>query len=134
MGIDHIRDYKDNLSRDFNISPPNVYANNGQGCGTVWYPTVPEARKVLQKFRELMKNEEATPEGSDSGLCILCKCHYSFHSDEHGVALQDHLCTKWKELMAKGDFEGARKLAQKLLDKHEHTLLQLRKAEKDRKN
>ena len=52
MGIHHIRDYKDNISKDFDVLGDNIYFDNGQGCGTIWFKTIEEARKFIAKKNE----------------------------------------------------------------------------------
>ena len=56
--------YKGNIYKNHGIDGDNVYFDNGYGCKTIWFTTVPEARKFLQKHGHLT--------GKDSGLCDVC--------------------------------------------------------------
>jgi len=89
-----IIEYKDNIQRDTAVYPPNVYAGDEQGCGTVWYKSVKQARKVIRSLGRI-------PEGRDAGLCGECSCHYSFGTKEHRQ-YPEFVCRKWKEQIAEG--------------------------------
>lgn len=93
--MDKIRDYKGGISRDFNICPDDdgilrqFYADNGQGCRTVWYPTLKQARNIIKLW-----NGKA-PNGRDSAMCKLCGCH--------GEGFPMHACRTWKQMVALGE-------------------------------
>lgn len=88
-----ITTYKDDIRRDWDILKPNVYIENAKdlGCGTVWFDTVPEARKVL------FSKDWDGPKGQDAGVCYLCACSYSLHDPEH-KGKRDFLCRQYKYL------------------------------------
>lgn len=90
-----IIDYDYGVSRDTAVLGDNVYAGNGQGCGTVWYPSVEQARKVIAKLG-------FAPEGSGSGLCKVCSCHYSYGTKEFKKHLE-FACREWKDKVARGE-------------------------------
>jgi hypothetical protein len=98
MGINHVRIYKDGIYRDFNIISKDrpVYASNGQGCDTVWYESVPKARKIKKLWNGV------APNGHMAGLCNQCGCHYSIRDPEHDKYPQ-HACKEWKEKVANGE-------------------------------
>lgn len=90
-----IIDYDYGVSRDTAVLGDNVYAGNGQGCGTVWYPTVKQARRVIDRLA-------FTPDGRDSGLCEVCACHYSFGTEEFNK-YPEFACGEWKGKVARGE-------------------------------
>ena len=90
-----IIDYGGGVSRDTAILGDNVYADNGQGCRTVWYPSVEQARRVITALG-------FTPNGRDSGLCEQCSCHYSYGTPEWGK-YPEFACCEWKEKVARGE-------------------------------
>ncbi len=85
-------DYGDGIFRDTNIvDEANVYiGENGQGCSTVWFKSVPDARMAYEN------NDYREPDGSDAGLCEQCACHYSA-SDPKQKGKPFHACTDWKD-------------------------------------
>lgn len=95
MGISHIRTYKDHIQRDFSICGSySVYMDVGQDCGTIYYLSVPIARKVL----ELDENAPLT--GRELADCTKCACHYSYGTKEYNQ-YSLHLCKEAKEKYAK---------------------------------
>jgi len=70
-----------------------VYADNGQGCRTVWFKSVAEARKALL-------SEEGLKHGGDLFDCTKCGCHYSAF-DENFKKFPMHACTEAKLAYAK---------------------------------
>jgi hypothetical protein len=87
--------YDNDIKRDTHVYSDSVYIGDGQGCGTVWYPTVQQARKIVNQLDEV-------PVGQDAGLCHLCKCSYSIHSDDWKKAKYEYACKQWKEDVASG--------------------------------
>lgn len=81
-----IIDYDDGISSDTNILGERFYYDNGQGCGTIWFKNVKQARKFIAKYGPLS--------GRDSGLCKKCQCHYS--KGTHGWKIyEEWACHKW---------------------------------------
>lgn len=81
-----IINYGDHISRDTNILGDSVYYDNGQGCGTIWFKNVKQARKFIAKYGRIG--------GQDSGLCKKCECHYS--KGTHGWTIyKPYVCNKW---------------------------------------
>lgn len=87
-----IIDYDDDVHRDTNVLEPNVYTGAGQGCGTVWFDSVLQARRIITKLGRI-------PTGQDSGLCEQCSCHYSFGSPEH-KKYPEYACREYKKSIA----------------------------------
>ena len=85
-----IIEYKDDIFRDTNVLKPNVYFDLGQGCGTIWFNSVSEARKFIEKHGRIS--------GRDSGLCEQCGCHYSVGSKEH-KQYPEFACRDWKRII-----------------------------------
>jgi len=89
-----ITTYKDEIYRDWNVEGPyNVYLSYGQGCGTVWYKSVPDARKAHEA------NDHKEPDGASIGLCHLCAYSYSNTNPLH-EHLPPNLCGQWKRYWA----------------------------------
>ncbi len=86
-----ITTYTDDINRDWSIRGNNVYLDNGQGCGTLWFETVPQARKFLYSAEICSELN-----GKDSGLCSVCRCHYSSFGLKYQF-LQDFVCRQWKK-------------------------------------
>ncbi len=84
-----IIDYSDNICRDTNVSKDQVYVDNGQGCSTVWYKSVPACRALL-------KNLGRSPDGRDIELCLVCGCSYSITEKGYDMYPQ-HVCKKYKD-------------------------------------
>jgi len=85
-----IIDHKDGISRDTHVLGDNVYFGLGQGCGTIWFKTVGQARSFLKKHGEIS--------GRDSSLCKKCQCHYSsLLNPKEYQKYPDFACGKWKE-------------------------------------
>jgi hypothetical protein len=83
----------DSIFRDTNICDDhNVYLSNGQGCGTIWFKTVGQARGALEK--------DGIKDGRDLFDCSKCACHYSA-SDKKQKNYPFHACTEAKEEYAK---------------------------------
>lgn len=87
-----IIDYEGDVHRDTAVLAPNVYCGNGQGCGTVWFDTVEQARAVIKKLGK-------TPTGQDAGLCHECSCHYSYGSAEY-LRYPEWACREYKRKIA----------------------------------
>jgi len=79
-----IIDYEEGISRDTNVYGENVYFDNGQGCGTIWFKNVKEAKDFLE--------EKGKISGFDSGLCDKCGC-----SAKGRGKYKDFVCKEWKE-------------------------------------
>ena len=88
-----IQDFPDGIHKDTHIYGDNVYYGHGQGCRTVWYPTVAQARKVIKALGY-------APDGTQSGLCEQCSCHYSSFTEEYRK-YPEFACQEWKESVAK---------------------------------
>ena len=87
-----ITTYKDDIHRDTNVLEPNVYLSNGQGCGTVWFATVEDARRILELWGH-------TPEGSETNLCKVCACSYA-HGTKENQQFKEFMCREWKAQVA----------------------------------
>ena len=92
-----IATYKDDISRDFSIFGNCVYLGNGQGCGTIWFKSVPIARKAL--LRDGIKT------GADLCDCSRCACHYSI-SDPIQRIFRFHICIPLKKKYAQSFEKG----------------------------
>lgn len=86
-----IRDFKDDISKDTNVFGANVYLTSGQGCSTIWFETVPQARKALKR--------DGIKTGKDLVDCTKCNCHYSYGTREYRK-YPPHLCGDAKEKYA----------------------------------
>lgn len=91
-----IIEYDNGICRDTNVLGNNVYMDNGQGCGTVWYSSVKQAAIVFEIY-------EGAPSGHDANLCHMCKCHYSINDPKYKKALYENACQQWKKKIASGD-------------------------------
>lgn len=87
-----ILDYKGDIHRDTNVFGDNVYTENGQGCGTVWFASVKQARQVIGRLGR-------APKGHESGLCPKCSCYYSFGSKQY-KQYPEFACREWKRSIA----------------------------------
>ena len=83
-----IREYNDDICRDYNVLNKNVYFKPGQGCGTIWFNSVPNAREFINEYGHLS--------GQDSKLCKKCQCHYSINDKEYDK-YPEFACKQWKE-------------------------------------
>lgn len=81
-------DYDGGIARDTNVLDENVYFDNGQGCGTIWFKNVEDARKFIAKHGRIS--------GQDSGLCKNCQCHYS-HGTKEWKKYKPWICHQWAE-------------------------------------
>ena len=88
-----IRIYNDDIKRDFAVLGNNVYLENGQGCGTIWYKTVPIARKALKSSSKIVS-------GRDLADCNKCRCHYSIVHEDY-LKFDEFICAKAKADYAK---------------------------------
>jgi len=52
----------------------DVANGGGEGCGTIWYPTLEIAQKEVER---LFSSGQSILHGQDSNLCIKCRNHYS---------------------------------------------------------
>ena len=84
------RDDSGYIYRNWDVSGDNVYFTEGESCGTIWFKSVPEARRFI-----LMKEDIS---GHDSGWCANCQNNYAFGSEEHFV-YPPNACARWKERM-----------------------------------
>lgn len=81
------------IFRDLDIvDGEQVYIGNGQGCGTFWFSSVPEAKGFIDRYRDKMV---VTDLGSVTGLipseiCEGCKGHYSYSSKEWQKATENN--------------------------------------------
>ena len=89
--IDYETEYG-TVSRDTNVYGANVYIENGQGCGTIWFNTVAQAKKALKA--------DGIKRGSDLADCTKCSCHYSYGTKEH-KKYPEYLCRDAKLKYAK---------------------------------
>lgn len=72
--------------------PPKVFIGNGQGCGTVWYYTVADARRAVEL------NGGVPPHGRQSGLCEGCHCHFSPRTQPKLYRqATPYACSDWKD-------------------------------------
>jgi len=92
--------YKDiPISRDYDVvDGEQVYIGNGQECHTLWFKSVPEAKKFIDRYRGRMDITEGL---LGLGLiprkiCQGCKGHYSFKSAEWQKATRDN-CEDYKQ-------------------------------------
>lgn len=87
------------IYRDYNVvDGQQVYIGNGQGCDTLWFKSVKEARRFIRTFRDKMV---VTDLGIVQGLipksiCNKCRCHYSFGTKEW-EKYKDFACEEYKE-------------------------------------
>lgn len=87
-----IIDYDGGISRDTNVLGENVYYDDGQGCGTIWFKSVEEARKFIAKHGRIS--------GQDSGLCKNCQHHYS-HGTKGWNTYKPWACHRWAKKLKK---------------------------------
>ena len=88
-----VRTYKDNIHKDTNIcDSEKVYFSNGQGCDTIWFKTIKEAREFIEKHGRI--------NGHTAGLCEKCSCHYSYQTKEW-KKYPEYSCFEWKEIIKK---------------------------------
>jgi hypothetical protein len=88
-----IQKYKDGIKKDHNIVDKyKTYLGNGQGCETVWFSSVPAARKALK--------QNGIKTGRDLFNCKECACHYSCFNEEH-LKYPEYACSDAKKQYAK---------------------------------
>lgn len=87
-----IIEYTGGWYRDTNISGDQVFYSPGQGCGTIWFKTVKEARKFVNEYEDIS--------GSDLGLCEKCRNHYSSSSKEYNF-FPENVCHEAIEALKK---------------------------------
>lgn len=80
--------YEDDIHKNTLACDDSIFFGNGQHCGTIWFSTVPEARKFIRKKGRLS--------GQDAGLCEKCKCHYSIYTKDY-EKYTNNACSQWKE-------------------------------------
>jgi hypothetical protein len=94
--MDRITRYKDDVFRDWDVVAPNVFfeseQSSGQGCETLWFYSVPEARRFIEKHGRLT--------GKHSGLCSRCRCYYSPDQKKY-TKYPEYACKKWKDSVVK---------------------------------
>jgi hypothetical protein len=83
-----IIDFDNNIHKDTNVYGDNVYIGNGQGCSTIWFPSVSIAKKAFQK--------DGIMRGYLLADCTKCQCHYSYSSKEYHK-FEPHVCREAKE-------------------------------------
>jgi len=101
--IDKIKDYNSYkgvpIFRDFNVvDGEQVYIGDGQGCGTFWFSSVPEAKKFINRYQNLIKviGIGLIPKP----ICQSCKGHYSYDTPQWKQATRDN-CEDFKEALKK---------------------------------
>jgi len=82
--------YKDEIYKDTDVVGDNVYFTNGQGCDTIWFASVEDARRFIAKYGRIT--------GQDSDLCKVCACHYSYF-DKEIEKYSEFVCEDWKKEM-----------------------------------
>jgi len=90
-----IQEYKNHICRDTNVVDErgNVYIETGgQGCNTIWFKTVPQAQKFIDKYGFGLSVPKE--------LCLKCQSHYSVNDPKHKFMV-DFNCESWKENIAK---------------------------------
>lgn len=88
-----IQEFRDGVCKDLNVLGDNTYIDNRQGCETIWFKNVPEARQFLDS--ELLNPYNF--DGHDSGLCNCCRCAVSSFNKKEYNKREDFMCHKWKE-------------------------------------
>lgn len=84
--------YKGNIKRDWSVRTPNVYADSGQDCGTVWFYSVSQARKMITAYGDRV------PHGSDIGRCDQCRA--GLKGTDPVYADSPHFaCRAWKRAL-----------------------------------
>jgi len=83
-----IQTFKNNIHKDTAVYGDNVYIGNGQGCGTIWFKSMAQARKAFQK--------DGIKTGCHLFDCLKCACHYSAW-DVKQKDFEFHACSKVKE-------------------------------------
>jgi hypothetical protein len=91
-----VKTYSDGISRDTRVYGDNVYFSDGQGCDTIWFTTVPDARKFLERIGYRYRFG-----GHESGLCGCCQRHFSYSDKENWDKTKPHMCDCWKENIKK---------------------------------
>ena len=92
-----IIEYGNGIYRNTNAIGDNVYLagpGRGQGCDTLWFKTVAEAKKFVKKYGLI--------NGHAAGVCDQCKCHYAYNSKEWKNAPFDYACKGWKKKIKAG--------------------------------
>ncbi len=92
-----IRDYNGEdgtgIAKDFSVHGNNTYHDaDGQGCGTIWFKSVPVARKALKA--------NGVKNGSDFVDCTQCRCSHSV-SESNYESFPEYLCREAKREYAK---------------------------------
>ena len=100
MGVSKIREYKPYkgvpIARDYSVHGEQVFIGNGQGCGTIWFWDVKDARRFIDFYEDELKRSRdfrIIP----SELCKDCKCHYSYGTPEWKKAKREFNCREYKE-------------------------------------
>jgi len=86
--------YNDNVFKDTNVYGDNIYlaGNRGQGCGTIWFSSVKQAKKAFEK--------DGAITGSKLYDCEKCACHYSI-IDKQQKKYPEFACHETKKNYAK---------------------------------
>lgn len=92
-GIDHNHDV---CGANFYLFPiDSEHFSHGEGCDTVWYPSLKAAKVMIQKY--LSGEITSLPNGHDAKVCHLCKCHYSFGTRDYKKAPSEYACEDFKK-------------------------------------
>jgi len=93
VGIDHNRDVYGAGYYLFPVDPEHF--SHGEGCDTVWYASLKAAKAMVQKY--LSGEITSLPNGHDPGVCYLCKCSFSFNTEDHKKAPFEYACIDYKK-------------------------------------
>ncbi len=99
MGISKIRYYKPYrgvpIARDYSIYGEQVYIGLSQGCHTIWFQSVEDAKKFIDFYEnELKKAKDFRMIPED--LCRNCRNHYPIGSEEWRNSAEFN-CKEYKE-------------------------------------
>ena len=92
MAIQIFNDKHGTVYKDTAICEEHAFLSNGQGCDTIYFKSVPLARKALKK--------DGVKSGRDFFDCTKCGCHYSHGSRQH-EKYPEHACHDLKCQYAK---------------------------------
>ena len=85
-----VREFEGGVFRDSNVFADNIYFTIGQGCDTIWFGKIEEARNFIDVKGKIS--------GHDSGMCDKCACRYS-HGTRENKKYPEYACTEWKARM-----------------------------------
>ena len=87
--------------KDFNVADgEQVYIGNGQGCATLWFGTVGEARAFIDKYEKRIKYTNGRGL-IPRRICKECKGHYSFNTKKWKNAPRDNCSDVKQQLKSK---------------------------------